>query len=94
MREVAEHPDTGATLVGLSVPDWQKAMDLCRYAAAMFPGIRTQSWDVALTDAGPVVLELNFGGDLNLQQLARRRGALTPTYVEHLKRCGFRRWKL
>lgn len=65
MREVADHPDTGATLVGLRVPDWQKASDLCRFAAAMFPGIRTQSWDIALTGGGPVVMELNFGGDLN-----------------------------
>ena len=94
MREVAEHPDTGAGLVGLAVPDWQNATALCCGAAMMFPGIRTQSWDIALTDAGPVVLELNFGGDLNLHQLAHRRGALTPTYVEHLKRCGVRRLKV
>jgi len=93
MREVTEHPDTGRTLAGLPVPDWQKTVDLCRYAAEMFPGIRTQSWDIALTDTGPVVLELNFGGDLNLHQLAHRRGALTPSYVEHLRRCGFRRLK-
>ncbi len=94
MREVAEHPDTGATLAGLAVPDWQQAVDLCRHAAAMFPGVRTQSWDIALTDTGPVVLEFNFGGDLNLHQLAHRRGALTPSYVEHLRRCGYRRLKL
>jgi hypothetical protein len=94
MREVAEHPDTGAALAGLALPDWQRAADLCRYAASMFPGIRTQSWDIALTDAGPVILEFNFGGDLNLHQLAHRRGALTPSYVEHLKRCGYRRLKL
>ncbi|MGA3401593.1 MAG: sugar-transfer associated ATP-grasp domain-containing protein [Acetobacteraceae bacterium] len=94
LREVTEHPDTGTTLVGLAVPDWQQATDVCRYAAAMFLGIRTQSWDIALTDTGPVVLEFNFGGDLNLHQLAHRRGALTPTYIEHLKRCGYRRLKL
>ena len=94
MREVAEHPDTGAALAGLALPDWKQAADLCRYAASMFPGIRTQSWDIALTDAGPVILEFNFGGDLNLHQLAHRRGALTPSYVEHLKRCGYRRLKL
>ncbi len=94
MREVADHPDTGATLVGLRVPDWQKASDLCRFAAAMFPGIRTQSWDIALTGGGPVVMELNFGGDLNLHQLAHRRGAFTASYIEHLRRCGYRRLKV
>jgi len=94
LREMAEHPDTGAALAGLAVPDWQPAVDLCRHAAAMFPAIRTQSWDIALTDTGPAVLEFNFGGDLNLHQLAHRRGALTPTYVEHLRRCGYQRLKL
>ena len=35
----------------------------------MFAGVRTQSWDVALSDQGPGFLEVNFGGDLNLAQL-------------------------
>lgn len=93
LREMTTHPDTGAALIGLAVPDWGQATALCRHAASMFPAIRTQSWDVAITDAGPVLLEFNFGGDLNLHQLAHRRGALTPTYVAHLQRCGFRRLK-
>lgn len=92
LRECASHPDTGVRLTGLAVPKWQRVTELCRQAASMFPGIRTQSWDVALTDAGPVVLELNFGGDLNLHQLAHRRGALTDRYVAHLRRCGYRRF--
>ncbi|MGH7071176.1 MAG: sugar-transfer associated ATP-grasp domain-containing protein [Acetobacteraceae bacterium] len=91
VRDVATHPDTGATLNGLAVPDWERARELCQRAATVFPGIRTQSWDVAITDAGPVLLEVNFGGDLNLHQLAHRRGALTPSYAEHVKRCGYRR---
>ena len=56
----------------------------------MFAGIRTQSWDVALTDRGPVFLEVNFGGDLNLPQLANGKGVLDDTYAEHLRHCGYR----
>jgi hypothetical protein len=94
LQEVAAHPDTGTKLPGLSVPDWQAATALACHAAAMFPGVRTQSWDVALTDRGPAVLEFNFGGDLNLHQLAHRRGALTPAYAAHLRQCGYRGLRL
>ena len=52
--------------------------------------IRTQSWDVALTDKGPVLLEVNFGGDLNLAQLAHGTGVLDDAYANHLRRCGYR----
>jgi hypothetical protein len=53
-------------------------------------GIRTQSWDVALTDRGPVILEVNFGGDLNLHQLAHGAEVLDPFCDTHLRRCGYR----
>ncbi|MGL1664087.1 sugar-transfer associated ATP-grasp domain-containing protein, partial [Vibrio parahaemolyticus] len=62
------HPDTGAAIVGTDIPDWPRLIDLVQAAALVFPGIRTQSWDVALTDQGPVLLEVNYGGDLNLGQ--------------------------
>jgi hypothetical protein len=93
LREQTVHPDTGSPLIGLAVPEWDRSRELCIRAASMFPGIRTQSWDVALTETGPVMLELNFGGDLNLHQLAHRRGALTPSYAAHLARYGYHRLK-
>ena len=53
-------------------------------------GIRTQSWDVALSDQGPGFLEVNFRADLNLAQLADGKGVLDHGYTEHLRECGFR----
>ncbi|MBL8907337.1 MAG: hypothetical protein JNM20_11735 [Rhizobiales bacterium] len=87
-REVDRHPATGAALVGLSVPDWSGLCSLALTGAALFPAIRTQSWDVALTEGGPHLLEVNFGGDLDLHQMAHRRGALSAGYAAHLKACG------
>jgi hypothetical protein len=58
-------------------------------AATVFAGIRAQSWDVALSDQGPASLEVNFGGDLNLAQLANSEGVLDHGYTEHLRECGF-----
>jgi hypothetical protein len=86
----APHPDTGAPIVGTTIPCWQHLTDMVRTASQVFPGIRTQSWDVALTADGPVFLELNYGGDLNLHQLAHGAGILNEAYREHLRRWGYR----
>ena len=82
-------PDTGLPILGTRIPDWPRLEGLVRVVALMLPGIRTQSWDVALTDRGPVLLEVNFGGDLNLAQLAHGAGVLDDTYAAHVRRCGY-----
>jgi hypothetical protein len=84
------HPDTGNSLLGTQIRSWKRLVDLVCEAAAVFPGIRTQSWDVALSNQGPVLLEVNYGGDLNLGQLAHGKGALDNAYAEHLRRCGYK----
>ena len=84
------HPDTKRAVVGAEIPHWSAVKDLVATAARVLPGIRTQSWDVALTDAGPVLLEVNFGGDLNLAQIAHGNGVLDDRFTEHLKTCGYR----
>jgi hypothetical protein len=84
------HPDTGNSLLGTRIPAWKWLVDLVCEATAVFPGIRTQSWDVALSDRGPVLLEVNYGGDLNLGQLAHGKGVLDDAYADHLRRCGYK----
>jgi hypothetical protein len=84
------HPDTGHPVVGTIIPDWEALTERVREAAAALPGIRTQSWDVALSDCGPALLEVNYGGDLNLGQLAHGKGVLDEVYAEHLRRCGYK----
>ena len=46
------HPDTGQPVVGVRVPGWAEVMALGLRAAATLPGVRTQSWDLALTARG------------------------------------------
>lgn len=78
------------SLIGQKLPGFSKASDLVKRAAPVLAGVRTQSWDVAMTSKGPVLLEVNFGGDLSLIQLGHNKGILTPEYCEHLKRNGYR----
>jgi hypothetical protein len=81
------HTDTGHPIANTMIPGWDRIRELVVAAAPVFAGIRTQSWDVAVTDAGPVLLEVNFGGDLNLAQLADNAGVLDTAYAKHLEAC-------
>jgi len=84
LREVTEHPDTGQILLGMTLPDWAAVRALCLTAATAFPGLRLQSWDIALGAAGPVILEVNVQGSMDLHQLAGARGILEGVLTETL----------
>ena len=84
------HTDTSRMVIGSVIPEWSRLVNRVGDAARLLPAIRTQSWDVAISDAGPVPLEVNFGGDLNLTQLASGVGMLDETYRDHLQTCGYR----
>ncbi|MGC9271633.1 sugar-transfer associated ATP-grasp domain-containing protein [Acidiphilium sp.] len=90
LRRDPVHPETGARIEGVTIPEWSRLCDLVSRVAPLFPGIRTQSWDVALTDRGPVLLEINWGGDLHLHQFAHGEGILDPIFCDHLRECGYR----
>jgi hypothetical protein len=83
------HPDTGHSIVGTLIPTWDRIQALVVAAASVFAGIRTQSWDIALADNEPVFLEVNFGGDLNLAQLADNAGVSETAYAKHLEACAY-----
>lgn len=84
------HPDTGGPITETALPDWPALFDLAKRAAWTLPGVRTQAWDIAVTDRGPILLEVNFGGDLTLAQLAWGRRVLDPEFQAHLLQCGYR----
>jgi hypothetical protein len=58
------------------------------------PGLRTQSWDVAITDRGPILIEVNSKGNFSGPQNASGKGVLNERYKEHLRRCGYRHTSL
>lgn len=78
LREVPVHPETGDRLADLMLPDWQNVRELCLTAASALPGLRLQHWDIALSDAGPVILEVNVEGSMDLHQLAGAAGVWDP----------------
>jgi hypothetical protein len=60
---VPHHPDSGAALIGLALPDWPRALQLAGEAVAAFPHIRLAGLDMAFTPEGPALIELNVCPD-------------------------------
>jgi hypothetical protein len=74
------HPDTGGRLLGFRLPDWPLLMDTVRAAAAAFPRLGYQGWDVAVTPRGPVLVELNSASDMSLWQRAAAKGMMNDRF--------------
>jgi hypothetical protein len=75
LHEMTNHPDTQAPMRGRQLPDWKEARELALKGAASFPGYRFHHWDIALSNRGPMALELNFNGGVDIYQLVSHRGA-------------------
>lgn len=82
-----DHP-TVAGWMGKTLPNWQELREMNERAARLYTPIRYQSTDIALTDNGPVVVELNYGGGFGLPQNAPGQGMLTPQVRAFFADCG------
>jgi len=57
------HPKTNRKFQEFSIPLWDSAKKLVIKSAEHFKPIRSLGWDVAITEAGPVVIETNIRWD-------------------------------
>jgi putative polysaccharide biosynthesis protein len=64
---IDEHPETGARITGVEVPNWELAREGVLRAMRALPGSRYVGWDVALTQDGMSIIEGNNRGDVVLQ---------------------------
>jgi hypothetical protein len=79
------HPDTGQELTGFRIPHWQTLRKIVRSAGELFPGFLCQAWDVAICAEGPVAIEVNWFGDVDLSQHSYGRGFLEGEFLELLR---------
>jgi hypothetical protein len=80
---VSVHPITQAPIVGFQVPYWRESLQMVREAAQLYPYNRSIGWDVAITDAGPELIEGNHNWCKLLWQLPVQRG-LKPQLEKYL----------
>ncbi|MCK0510750.1 hypothetical protein GO608_006510 [Aromatoleum buckelii] len=53
------HPESGAPIRGFAVPFWREGLDLAARAHLNLTNARSLGWDVAITEQGPLLLEMN-----------------------------------
>ncbi|MBI1418127.1 MAG: hypothetical protein GC146_12970 [Limimaricola sp.] len=70
------HPDTGAALDGLQLPNWPKVLRLTRRAAGLLHMLPLVGWDIAIGPEGPIFVEANTSPSLEAWQGPLDRGAL------------------
>jgi hypothetical protein len=69
--EPDQSPATGqADYVGFVIPFWRETLNLVRRAhAEAFPKFVSLGWDIALTAAGPILIETNLSWGVSQHQL-------------------------
>lgn len=72
------HPDTDVLLSGIQIPYWGKVQEMCQRAASQMRPFKMLGWDVALTDDGVVMIEVNEDYHIEMCQDACR--GLRKTY--------------
>lgn len=84
----AYHPETKVRFVGTQIPAWDEMLKICKQAASEVNDMGYLSWDMAYTDNGWVVIEVNEIGQLIGPQLTMKRGIKKEieTYTAIMKR--------
>lgn len=83
------HPNTGQALKGFKLPGWSQLLNACHAAGKVFPLMKIHHWDFALTDSGPIILELNDLGGIDIDQ-AYGHGLLTTEIRSFFRKFGDR----
>jgi hypothetical protein len=82
------HPETGAALAGARMPMWDEVKRLACEVGALYAPVKYQSLDIAITESGPTVVEVNTGSAFNLHQIARGEGFYSDEVIDLFRRCG------
>ena len=72
---------------GFRLPDWPMVLKICQRTGEVFPLMKVHHWDIAPTDQGPRILELNDIGGTQIPQM-HGHGLLTKETRAFLKRHG------
>tara|TARA_B110000908_G_C10187114_1_gene418529 strand:- start:179 stop:574 length:396 start_codon:yes stop_codon:yes gene_type:complete len=81
-------PDSARQLIGEKLPHWGALKELNEKVALLHSANRYGSTDIALTQDGPVVVEVNNGCAFELIQIAKGEGLLTTQMSDFFRDCG------
>lgn len=81
----SHHPDSGAALAGIAISEFPAAEDLAVNASKAFSQMGVLGWDIALTESGPMIIEVNAAPACEYPQVAYG-GLVTDDMARMLKR--------
>ena len=79
------HPDTDMLLTGFCHPHWDAMKAVAIEAARLMRHVPLIGWDIACTQDGPVIVEMNETPDFFLIQMAERKGVLDDVFADFMK---------
>jgi hypothetical protein len=83
-EDVYEHPVSKVSIVDFQLPYWKECINLVEQAALRIPENRSIGWDVAITDAGPILIEGNHNWCKILWQLPVKEGLKSEILKYHV----------
>lgn len=81
-------PNSERAFIGEVLPHWDEVKALNETVALMHHDIKYGSTDIAITDTGPVVIEVNCGSAFELPQIATGKGFLTDEVTAFFRAAG------
>lgn len=72
IKEIDLHPDNGNPINGVQIHHWESIKEQVLKFQQALPFIKAAGWDIAITDNGPVVVEVNDFWDRTGQYFIRR----------------------
>ena len=79
------HPITNKRIIGFQIPNWKEVLQLACSAALITPEMKYSSWDIAVTDNGPILIEGNWDAEFYAEQMIYNKG-LRKKYIQMLEK--------
>jgi len=87
-EEIESHPENNKPIVGITLPKWNAVQRQAQDVALLLPELRVVACDIGITDKGPVVVEINAGGDMGLPQMASGKGVMDERFRAFIAEVG------
>ena len=69
-----EHPDSHIKFADVYIPQWYEVRAVVKKSMKFLPYYKSVGYDVAISDNGPVIVEINTGAGVNLSQMGKQYG--------------------
>ena len=80
LKHYLEHPDSHIEFKNTHVTQWTEVRRLVEKALKYFPYYKSVGFDVATTNNGPVIIEINTGSGIYLSQMGKSVGIANEFY--------------